>query len=91
MVASSYFPLYQFHKPAFNGFSKLRPILPAINTGTYKWAKFFVPLLKPSTSNNYALKDSFEFAKYITQQKSKLLMASLDVDSLFANVPLDET
>ena len=31
------------------------------------------------------------FAKDITQQSSKLLMASLDVDSLFTNVPLDET
>ena len=27
----------------------------------------------------------------ITQQSSKLFMASLDVDSLFTNVPLDET
>ena len=79
------------HKPLVNGFPKLRPILSAINTGTYKWAKFFVPLLKSFTSNNYAVKDSFDFAKDITQQSSKLFMAFLDVVSLFTNVPLDET
>ena len=51
---------------------------------------FFVPFLKPFTSNNYTGKDSFDFAKNITQKSSKLYMASLDVDSLFTNVPLYE-
>ena len=45
----------KIHKPLVNGFPKL-------NTGTYKWAKFFVPLLKLFTSNNYTVKDSFDFA-----------------------------
>ena len=35
----------KIHKPLVNGFPKLRPILSALNTGTYKWTKFFVPLL----------------------------------------------
>ena len=41
--------------------------------------------------NEYTLKDSFEFAKDITNQNWNCFMASLDVDSLFTNVPLDET
>ena len=52
--------------------------------------KFFVPLLKPFTSNNYRVKDSFDFANDITQQSSKLFMVSLDADSVSTNVPLDE-
>ena len=40
--------------------------------------------------NEYTLKDSFEFAKDIINQNSNCFMASLDVDSLFTNVPLDE-
>ena len=52
---------------------------------------FFVPLLKPITSSNYTVKDFFDFAKDITQQSSNLFMASLDVDSLFTDVPFDET
>ena len=27
----------KIHKALANGFPKLRPILPALNTGTYKW------------------------------------------------------
>ena len=49
----------KIHKPLVNGFPKLRPILSALNTGTYKWAKFFVPLLRHLTSNQFTLKDSF--------------------------------
>ena len=45
--------LSKIHKPLVNVFPKLRPILSALNTGTYKWAEFFVPLLKPFTSNNH--------------------------------------
>ena len=85
------FGLSKIHKRLVNGFPKVTPILSAINTGTYKWVKSFVPLLKSFTSNNFTVKDSFDFAKDITQQSSKLFMASLDVDSLFTNVPLDET
>ena len=64
---------------------------PALNTGTYKWAKLFVSLLRHLTSNQFTLKDSFEFAKIICEQDAGLFMASLDVDSLFTNVPLEET
>ena len=33
----------------------------------------------------------FHFAEEICQQDSNLHMASIDVDSLFTNIPLDET
>ena len=81
----------KIHKPLENSFPKLRPILSAINTGTYKRAKFFVPLFKPFTSNNYTVKDFLDFTKDTAQESSKLFMASLDVHSLITNVPLDET
>ena len=74
-----------------NGFSKLRPILPALNTVTYKWEKFFVPLLRHLTYSEFTLKGSFEFVKVICEQDAALFMASLDVDFLFTNVPLEET
>ena len=53
---------------------------------------FFVPLLQQLLSNNCTVKDCFDF----TQQRfystnSKLFMASLNLDSLFTNVPLNET
>ena len=83
--------LAKVHKPVVNGIPKLRPILSALNTSTYRWAKFFVPHLKCLTINEYTITDSFEFCKDIQNQDASLFMASLDVDSLFTNVPLNET
>ena len=84
------YSLSKIHKPLVNNIPKLRPILSALNTGTYKWAKFFVPLLRDLTSDEYTIKDSFDFAKVIYEQNSDLHMLSLDVDSLFTNVLLDD-
>ena len=43
------------------------------------------------TSNEFIIKDTFCFAKEIVEQDSSLVMGSLDDDSLFTNIPLDET
>ena len=66
-------------------------MLSAINTPTYKLAKFLVPHFTPLTKNEYTVSDSFSFAEEIRNQDTQLFMASLDVDSLFTNVPLNET
>ena len=52
--------ILQIISPIVNGFPKVRLILSALNTGT-----FFVPSLRHLTSNEFTLKDSFEFAKII--------------------------
>ena len=81
----------KIHKETRNGLPPSRPILSAIDTPTYKLAKLLLKFLAPSTANEYTVTDSFHFAEEICQQDSNLHMASLDVDSLFANVPQDET
>ena len=53
--------------------------------------KFLVPILNPLTKNEYTVKDSFQFAEEICEQYPTLTMGSLDVDSIFTNIPLDET
>ena len=65
--------------------------MPAVKTPTYNLAKFIVPLLEPITTNMYTVKDSIEFAKEIADQDPGFFMASLDVKSLFTNIPLEET
>ena len=62
-----------------------------IKTLTYNLAKFLVPLLQPITTNMYTIENSFDFAKEIADQDSKLFMASVDIKSLFTNIPLEET
>ena len=79
------------HRQLINNCPPFRPILSAIGTLTYNIARFLVPILKPLTTNDYTLKDTFEFSRDILNQNPNLFMASLDVDSLFTNIPLDET
>ena len=83
--------LCKVHKKVVGKSPPFRQILSAIGTCTYNIAKFFVPILKPYTSNEYTLKDSFSFAEEIQKQDPSLHMASFDVESLFTNIPLDET
>ena len=79
------------HKPIINGLPPFRPILSAIGTPTHKLAKFLVFVLSDITQNEFTVKDSFTFVDEILTQDSDICMASLDVDVLFTNIPLDET
>ena len=76
----------KIHKQAVDNLSKFRPILSAINTLGYN-----SPMLEPLTHNEFTVKDSFRFAKDITTYDSSLYIAGLDVESLFTNIPLNET
>ena len=69
----------------------MRPILTTYETPNYKLAKYLVPLLEPLTKNEYHLCNSMNFKESILPQDSDLIMASLDVESLFTNVPVEET
>ena len=90
-LPSVLYGLSKVHKPVVDGIPKLRSILSAINTPTYKISKYLVKLLEPFTRNHYTAKDSFSFAEDIRTQNSNLFMSSLDIDSLFTNIPLNET
>ena len=62
-----------------------------IGTCSCNLAKFFVPLLKQYTTNECTVNDTFSFCKEIVSQDPQLFMASFDIQSLFTNIPLDET
>ena len=47
--------------------------------------------MKPYTINQYIAKDSFVFTEDIHKEDTSLAMASLDLDSLFTNIPLKVT
>ena len=81
--------LPKIHKPNV----PLRPILSAIGTINYKISKFFIPLLKHLTINEFSLNDTFSFVNKVSSitDPNKYYMASFDVTSLFTNVPLEET
>ena len=84
------YELGKVHKEINNGLPPFRPFWTAIGTPTCKKAKFLLPFLTPLTQNEYTVIDSFRFAEEICKQNPNLYMASLDVDSLFTKIPLDE-
>ena len=79
------------HKKYVDGSPPFRPILSALQTPTYKLAKYLVPILEPLTTNKYTVKDSFKFATEIVGQDSNNFMGRLVIDSFSTNIPLEET
>lgn len=58
---------FKIHKPVIKIWPPFRPILDAINTQSYKLAKFLAPNLSPLIINEYTVKDTFAFAEEITK------------------------
>ena len=83
--------LCKVHTDIIDNCPPFRLILSAVNTPSYKLAKFLVSILKSLTSNDHTVKDSFAFAEKIVEQDSEFFMVSLDIDSLFTNISLEET
>ena len=54
------------HRASVENCLPFRTILSVLNTSTYKRAKFLVPVLKPLTTNEFVVKDSFHFAEEIS-------------------------
>ena len=73
------------YKPVINNCPSFRPILAKLQL-----AKFLVPILSPLAIIVYTVRDSFAFTKEITKTDFNYVMASLDVGSLFTNIPLEE-
>ena len=81
--------LPKIHKPDV----PLRPILAAYNTAMYNLAKFLIPLIEPFSTNDFTLKNSYQFYDQISSLNlpSNSFMASFDISSLYTNVPVLET
>ena len=75
------------HKPGH----KLRPIISQIPTPTYQLAKQLNTLISPYLPNKYALRSTDEFIELIKNKTPQGFLASLDAESLFTNVPVEET
>ena len=83
--------LCKTHKKILDKCPPFRPILSAIKTSSYNLVKCLIPLIEPITKNNFTVKNSFEFSEEVYKQNLEYFMDSLDVESLFTNIPLEET
>ena len=83
--------LCKVHKQEVDGCPPFRPILSVLQIPTYNLAKFLFPISYLLTKNGYTVKDLLYFAEEICMQDPSLSVGSLDVDSLFTNIPLKKT
>ena len=71
--------------------AKFQPILSAVNTPVYELSQLLVSILSPLIVIHYTVKYSFTFAKEVINFDHNIFMGSLGVESLFTNLPVDET
>ena len=69
----------------------LRPIISQVLTPTYQLAKTLNSIITPYMPSKYSLKSTNEFIDLIHSNQNTGILASLDVVSLFTNVPIDTT
>ena len=82
--------LYGNVKTHKNG-SPLRPIISQTPSVTYSTAKKLNDLISPYIPAAFSLRSTNEFLDIIRTTRPSNILASMDVESLFTNVPVDDT
>ena len=81
--------LPKVHKPN----CPIRPILSACTSHNFQLSKAIIPYISHLASNEYTLNNSHDFATAIQKVNNadKLYMCSLDIVSLYTNIPVQES
>ena len=79
----------KIHKNSEN--PKLRPIISNIGSPCYNVAQRLNQILKPYLPKQYMVESTNEFISIINTIRNAPMIASLDVESLFTNIPILET
>jgi len=72
----------------------LRPIVSCIQSYNYQLGKFLANIIKPIRDSTYSLKNTNKFLEFLKQNSDlskNSKMISFDIESLFTNIPVDET
>ena len=69
----------------------MRPIISQVSTPTYQTSKQLDAIIKPYIPKKYSLNSRGEFIDLLKSSRPDGQLASLDVSSLFTNVPVHET
>lgn len=79
----------KIHKSMIN--PKFRPIISQVGTATYELSKQLNNIIIKYLPNKYIVESTYEFLAIIKNTQFNGKLASLDVESLFTNVPVEET
>ena len=69
----------------------LRPIISQISVPTYNLAKKLNQIISPYIPDQFSLKSSTDLIDLLQTNKREVIIASLDVENLFTNVPINDT
>jgi hypothetical protein len=69
----------------------LTPIISQVTTPTYPIAKKINQIIQPYLSTRYSIKSTDELLSILQTAQPEGILASLDVENLFTNVPIDRT
>ena len=69
----------------------LRPVISTIPTPSYEISKSINEIISQYMPTSYNIRSTKEFIEILKTQSPNNIMASLDVESLFTNVPVNET
>ena len=92
LISGDYEPGYLYgnvktHKQG----NPLRPIISQVTLPTYSLAKTMNKILAPFVPTKYCVNSSLEFLDLLRRSSKGGNIASIDAESLFTNVPVDET
>ena len=92
VISGEYSPGYAYGNVKIHKENKpLRPIISQIPSPLYNLSKRLNTILKPFIPAKYSLESTEEFIDILRVKKPTGLLASIDVESLFTNVPVEET
>ena len=82
----------KMHKISGNAIPPFRPIVSSIGTFNHALARFLSDMLTPHIPGTHSTQDSFSFVNELQQAGiCGSFLTSFDVESLFTNIPLNET
>ena len=91
-IAGDYQPGYMYgNVKVLKNNNPLRPIISQVTNPTYNLAKSFDSILRPYISSQYMLNSTNYFIDLLQVSPCTGIIASLVIESLFTNVPIDPT
>lgn len=91
-IVGSYTPGYIYgNVKTHKNHNPLRPIISQVTSPMYKISKQLDNIIKPYIPKKYSIHSRDEFLEILQTTRPQGLLASLDADSLFTNVPVEET
>ncbi|CAF4454753.1 unnamed protein product [Rotaria sp. Silwood2] len=91
-IPARLYGLPKVHKSEIN--VPLRPIVSCVQSYNYRLGKYLANIIKSIRNSNYSLKNNTDFLAFLRHNSDLLKnnkMISFDVESLFTNIPVNET